>query len=120
MLGVSHPQRLPRDVGPRERSRWPRARAPLQCLEEGLLDASAASPAVKARMVTAYMQLQLAVIRFEAYLTLYSRCGATEPSDAAILGEAREGVLACHQELEHVVLPEFGAEAKRLDVWPKV
>ncbi len=98
-------------------------------LEQGLIDASAASPPVAARMRAAYAQYQRAVAQFESYLGDYHRMvradvGAVARGEVTPnvepLSAGRESFRACCFELDRVVEPALLAEAKRLGAWREV
>lgn len=102
----------------------------LDPLEQGLVDASAASPALATRVQKAYAYLQRAKMQFEAYLGQYYETTQAQvhgvdaakvtPADTGLLDSARENIRGCCNELEQVVEPALLAEAKRLSAWRAV
>jgi hypothetical protein len=90
-------------------------------LEEGLIDASAASPAAAESMRTAYAYCQRAWLQFESYQTRHRQLqGATTPADSTLLTDGVESFHGCYLALEGVVEPALVAEAKRLGGWSSV
>ncbi|MGH7531005.1 MAG: hypothetical protein ACREMN_11535 [Gemmatimonadales bacterium] len=102
-------------------------------LEQGLVTAAGASPAVAAKMRTAYAHWQRAVMQFESYLAQYVRAlrdarrgadaaaqAAFSMMDSSLLTDGRESLRACYLTLEAVVDPALLAEATRLGALPPI
>lgn len=100
-------------------------------LEQGLVDASIASPGAAARLRTAYAHWQRAVMQFESYLEQYHRATEAPPhgvdavthaglmmSGTTLLTDGVESFHACYLALEPVVESALLAEARSRNALP--